>query len=321
METKPKTKKLLYVTNTDSNDISVVDVNSKKELKRIPIGGSPRGAVKFDKENKFGYVSNCVGDTISKIELNDNIEVARIKVGLAPRGLALTNNGSVAFVSNSGSNTLSLVGLQDCSSRRDICISANPRHMALLKSETKLFVCEWGSDSIAVFDINKEVQNIKLATRIDVGYEARPYSITEDSKEKFAYVANTQADYLSVIDIPKLKEIKKITVGFGGRAIVLSKDEKYAFESIENENSVAIIDISISKVVTKVSVGPNPRGLVLDHSTGLLYVTAFTRDTSSGGLAQRNTLSVVDVSNPKRPKFISNIKVGLGPCSVSLLEI
>ncbi|MFN9184822.1 MAG: YncE family protein, partial [Planctomycetota bacterium] len=39
-----------YVTNTDSDDISVVDLDLLKEVDRISIGGSPRGAVKFDSQ-------------------------------------------------------------------------------------------------------------------------------------------------------------------------------------------------------------------------------------------------------------------------------
>ena len=36
-------EKLIYVTNTDSNDLSVVDVKEQKEIGRIPIGGTLLG--------------------------------------------------------------------------------------------------------------------------------------------------------------------------------------------------------------------------------------------------------------------------------------
>lgn len=76
-----------YVTNTDSNTLSVVDLCTNEELKQIEIGDSPRGAIGIDTMRGYGYVSNCAGDTISVIDLNEDLEINRIKVGLAPRGL------------------------------------------------------------------------------------------------------------------------------------------------------------------------------------------------------------------------------------------
>lgn len=100
-----------YVTNTDSDDISVVDIANSKEVCRISIGGSPRGSVRFDPQKNFGYVSNCAGNTISVIDLHRDREVAKITVGMAPRGITLSPDGKYAYVSNSGENTLSIVDL------------------------------------------------------------------------------------------------------------------------------------------------------------------------------------------------------------------
>jgi YVTN family beta-propeller protein len=65
-----------YITNTDSDDISVVDLNSRQELTRVSIGGSSRGSVRFDPQRNFGYVSNCARNTVSVLDLNRNREVA-----------------------------------------------------------------------------------------------------------------------------------------------------------------------------------------------------------------------------------------------------
>jgi YVTN family beta-propeller protein len=123
---------------------------------------------------------------------------------------------------------------------------------------------------------------------------------------------------MSVIDIANGNELDRIVVGYGGRAVALSADEKYAFISVEPDNEIAVIDLSQNKVVHRVTVGASPRGIALDKDTNELYVADFDRSHSPVG--SRNALSIVDVSDPLSAKYVGEIKVGLGPCSVSILN-
>jgi len=314
-----KGKTIVYSTNTDSDDVSVVDTQKREEIARIPVGGSPRGAVKFDKIQKFGYVSNCAGNTISVIDLYTNRELTKITVGLAPRGLAISEDSKHAFVSNSGSNTLSVIDLVKRTSITEIAMGKNPRHMAILPKRDIVLVCEWGSDCVSILDYSDGINTISMSNTIYVGPNARPYSLNVNSTGNKAYVANTQADYMSILNIEEAKEENRVNVGYGGRAIVLSPDEKYAFISVENTNEIATVNLSSNQVVNKVKVGPCPRGIALDKINNILYIAPFPRSTSIA-TDSRNSLSVLDASNPEETKDIGDIKVGLGPCSVSVLN-
>jgi YVTN family beta-propeller protein len=310
--------KLLYSTNTDSDDISVADPATRKEIIRIPVGGSPRGAVKFDKTKTFGYVSNCAGNTVSVIDLCRNREVARITVGLAPRGLALSEDGRHLFVSNSGSNTLSVVDLVHRQQIAEVAMGANPRHMATVPGGHLLLVAVWGSDSVAILQ-HVDDNKIHIAKSVCVGENARPYSLAVTKKGDRAYVANTQANYMSVIDVPEAREIARVTVGEGGRAIAFLPDEKHAVISVENANKLAVVDLADNKVVHEIPVGASPRGVVVDPASKQAYVAAFKRSTSD--VSTQNALNVVDLSGGVREsRYVTDIRVGLGPCSVSILD-
>jgi YVTN family beta-propeller protein len=308
-----------YVTNTDSDDISVVDLDERREISRLSIGGSPRGSVRFDPEKNFGYVSNCAGNTISVIDLHRNREVAKITVGLAPRGLTLSPDGRHAFVSNSGENTLSVVDLVERRELRKYAMGENPRHMAFLPQTNRLLVTQWGSDTVASFDLAGGPQAMSSLPSVPVGSGARPYSLTATRDGRTAYVANTQADYLSVVDVATGTERARVEVGFGGRAAAFSPDERYVFLSLENSNEVVVIDAATNAVVKRVSVGPSPRGIAISLARMELYSSDFTR-SGGGGAAARNALSVVDVRDPLNATLVTHIKVGLGPCSVSVLQ-
>ncbi|AQZ47685.1 40-residue YVTN family beta-propeller repeat [Paenibacillus larvae subsp. larvae] len=52
-------EKFAYVTNTDSNDISVISLSNQTEIGRIPVGGSPRGGMAIDAKGIYGYVDFC----------------------------------------------------------------------------------------------------------------------------------------------------------------------------------------------------------------------------------------------------------------------
>ena len=317
MKIEHKKQTLLFTTNTDSDDISVVDVIRRNEITRIPVGGSPRGSVKFDPDKKFGYVSNCAGNSISVLDLNSYKEVAKIKTGIAPRGLSISSDGNFAFVSNSGSNNVSIIDLKKRKEINQISMGANPRHMFVLSRLNKVLISEWGSDSIGVIDLIGKSMKAKSTKSIPVGKDSRPYSINVTSDEKTAYVANTQASYISIIDIDKNLEKERIEVGYGGRAIVLDEKSGYAYATIENSNQVAIIDLNKNEVVNRIEVGPNPRGIAIDFDLQEIYSSSFTR---SGSMFKRNSITVVDIKNPLKAKVIDEIVVGLGPCSVSVLK-
>ena len=310
-----------YVTNTDSDDISVVDIADRQEQTRVSIGGSPRGSVRFDPQHNFGYVSNCAGNTVSVLDLNRNREVARIQVGLAPRGLALSADGRYGFVSNSGDNSLSIIDLLERKEVRRLAMGENPRHMAILPEINRLLVAQWASDTIANFDLASGTETPTPLSSTSVGEGSRPYSLAATGDGATAFVANTQADYLSVLDVAESREKDRIAIGFGSRALVLSEDEKYAFVSVENSNELVVIDMSTNAVVKRLEVGPSPRGVALSRSRMEVLSASFTRSISVAfGDEARNTLTVVKVEDPSNAAVVAHIKVGLGPCSVSVLE-
>ena len=310
-----------FVTNTDSDDISVVDLTSRKEQARMAVGGSPRGSVRFDPQRNFGYVSNCAGNSVSVVDLNRNREIARISVGLAPRGLTLSSDGRYGFVSNSGENNLSVIDLADRKEVHRLAMGENPRHMTISAKTNQLLVTQWGSDTVARLDLRAGLRTPSPLQSVPVGEGARPYSLAATSDGTIAYVANTQAAYVSVLDVAEGREKTRIVVGHGGRAVVLSKDERHAFVSVENSNELIVIDTSDSRVVRRLEVGPSPRGLALSSTRAEIYSSNFTRSTSAAfGETARNTLTVVDVQDPASAEVKAHIRVGLGPCSVSVLE-
>src|SRR6185437_15383004 len=95
----------IYVTNSGSNTISVIDGKTNKVVATIPVGASPHDII----GSMLGklYVTNSGSDNVSVIDGKTNKVVATIPVGASPHRVAICM--SKTYVTNSGSNTISVI--------------------------------------------------------------------------------------------------------------------------------------------------------------------------------------------------------------------
>ena len=328
----------IYSTDTDSGQVTVVRKVNTSEYERvteIPVGNAPRGAVKFTKGGR-GFVSNTSANTVSEIDALTHREVARITVGQGPRGLGIVPGERFMLASNSGSNTVSIVDLESRTELRQVAVGRDPRHMAITKDGKTAYVCVWGSGYIAKLDISSLAEGtaagVREIARIDVGPEAHPYSANIDPKGRYLFVANTTADYVTVIDLETDTVAREVKVReTGARAVAFSPDNRYAFVTIERISSVAVIRMSDFEVTRYISVGPAPRGLAIDSADFTIYVSLFSRSVAEPRpdrpfeTFMSNSLTVlclkgVDLDSPDDAVTYYEIPVGDGPCSVSVFE-
>lgn len=311
-------EKLIYVTNTDSNDISVVDVSKQKERGRIPIGGSPRGSMAIDNQGVYGYVCNCAGQTVSVIDLMSNREVEKVTVGIAPRGVCLSPNGELAFVANSGSGDVSIVDVKRREEVNRIPTGDNPRFLSVTPNGRFVSVPCWGADSVSIIEVNyKNPGEMGETSRIYLNKDAKPYHALSYADSEHIYTANTHRHTISEINLLDMKIINEIPTSYGPRAVISDPNDPYLYVSCEASNAISVIDLNSKQEMKKIDVGPTPRGLKIDESDRTLYVSNFKRSLISNFNEDGDGLSVVDLNKKER---ISGIKTGLGPCSVNIFD-
>jgi len=116
--------RLLYAVNVLSNDLSVVNLQERKEVKRIAVGESPY-CVLVDEGRERLYVTNQHADTISVVDSRAREVVATMKVGGYPEGVALV--GDTLLVVQWMDDELSVWDLHSLKSLRRIAVGHNPR--------------------------------------------------------------------------------------------------------------------------------------------------------------------------------------------------
>ena len=96
----------IYVTNSGSNTISVIDGKTNKVVATIPVGTSPHRVALC--RSKL-YVTNSGSDNVSVIDGKTNKVVATIPSGNLPNDVASDETYSKIYVTNSGSNKVSVI--------------------------------------------------------------------------------------------------------------------------------------------------------------------------------------------------------------------
>lgn len=101
-------KKLAYVANSHSGNVTVVDLGKREALGFIRVGVGPqRCAVTPD--GKRVLVTNKGSDTVSVIDTSQQALTGFVRVGKAPIGLAITPDGQSCYVTNQDSGNVSTI--------------------------------------------------------------------------------------------------------------------------------------------------------------------------------------------------------------------
>jgi YVTN family beta-propeller protein len=98
----------VYVTNSLSDSVSVIDGSTNAVLTTVPVGSYP-SAIAFDSSNGMLYVCNQSSNTVSVIDGSTNKVVSTVAVGTAPDGAAFDSKNKLVYVANDVSGTVSVI--------------------------------------------------------------------------------------------------------------------------------------------------------------------------------------------------------------------
>ncbi|MFT5823567.1 MAG: YVTN family beta-propeller protein [Crocinitomix sp.] len=137
-------EKTLIVSNWVSSDVSIIDLETEKEVKRITVGAHPRG-VAITQDSKFAYVTVMGSTKIAEVNLLDYTVDYVTDVGRSPRSVLLADNDSTLYVSLNSSNEI--LKYNRFSKTKNYCkTDGGPRSMTLSPDEKSLYVVNYFED-------------------------------------------------------------------------------------------------------------------------------------------------------------------------------
>lgn len=191
VEVSPDGKRL-WVSNWGSNSVSVVDLDSLKEIKRIPIGSlAPRG-IALTSDGR-AYVCDFDGSAISIVDAR-NLEL--LKVVKAPRlPRHAVARGDTAYITLYGTGKL-WVMVGD-SLIREYTVGGHPKTLVLFGHYA--FIANYGADRMDVFDLSEG----RTIARVPAGKSPSGIDITPDGQ--YIYLTNWFDPSLSIYKVEWIK--------------------------------------------------------------------------------------------------------------------
>jgi YVTN family beta-propeller protein len=146
----------LYVANSASDDLSVIDAATGRVQKtvRLRAGDEPSRLALSADETRL-YVLNAGSSSLAVVDLSASQELARVQLPSAPAALAVDELNNVVYVASRDSDRLFAVDPSTSSFIALPGFGGNVDEIAVASRERKIYAAKNAQRQIAIFDIAK----------------------------------------------------------------------------------------------------------------------------------------------------------------------
>src|SRR5688572_6026732 len=237
---------LIYVSNEDSNDISVIDTRTDSVVATIPVGRRPRGIL-VSPDGRIVYVALSgspkapPGVDESTLPPADKTKDGIAAVDITTRQLRATYPGG-----------------------------SDPEAFAISPDHRTIYVSNEDVGMASALD----VETGQVAYSLRVGDEPEGVGITPDGR--YVYVTGETTNDIAVIDVSARQVVKRMPTGKRPRAVAFTPDGRKAYVSEELGGTVGVIDVRRHEVVDTIPIpgdGAKPMGVAITRDGAQLLVT------------------------------------------------
>ena len=327
----------VYVTNSGSDSVSVIDANPKsgtfntviRVIDLTSLGDKPMG-VTFDRTSRWAYVTNFGSGNVTAIDTTSHTAKKWIPVGTNPTGIAATVDftGSSncmnfrAYVANTGSDSFSVlniepgcVGLfQTVVATTKLQAGDRPTAVSVMyPDEDFVYITLDRADGGRVSVIDSDPDSDKAQYNHEVGrvpVGGHPLGIANTPRIPYAYVANSGSSSMSVVGAsPQIGDphpvLGVIPLGFSPSWMVLHRNQDFLFVVDQATRRIYALNTISLKVVAKSAqlgvTGTVLRRVTMPPDGCCMYVTA-----SSNKIYAIDTDETI-ATGPADPGFSSGV--------------
>lgn len=252
-----------------ADGIAVVDIASRRVLRRLPGGPDPE-TFALSPDGAFIYVSNEDAGTLSIIDVARASIVARIPVGSEPEGVATSPDGRTVYVTSEGKGQVAVIDVATRKVVATLDVGKRPRAAAFTPNGTRAYVTAEVGRTVSVIDVgaNKVIKTLTIQPDI-----ARPMGIVVAPDGKSVYVSNGRGGTVAVIDVAADSVVATIPVHGVADAnkpgsarpwgIGITPDGRTLYTANGPTNDVSAIDVATRRVLRRVPVGRGPWGIAI----------------------------------------------------------
>ena len=234
----------VYVPNSDSNTVSVIDPHTYKVIRQFPVGLNPQHVVPAY-DLKTLWVNNDEGNSLTPIDPRTGNPGRTVPV-TDPYNLYFTPDGRYAIVVEERMQALAFRDPHTMRLERTLPVPCDGvNHMDFTADGRYLLAsCEFGGSVIRI-DLARE----QVVGRMSLGSGTMPQDVKLSPDGRTFYVADMAAGGVWLIDANRLKRVGFIRTAAGAHGLYVSRDSKYLYVSDRSAGEVSVISLATHRVV------------------------------------------------------------------------
>jgi YVTN family beta-propeller protein len=304
----------IYVPNTGSNTVDVIDPKSFEIVRHFKVGRQPQH-VTPSYDLKTLWVLSDLGDSLTRVDpvTGNKRETVKVK---DPYNMYYTPDGKFAIVVAERIHQLDFRDPESMALKDSLKVPCRGvDHMDFTADGRFLIAsCEFSAELLKV-DVAKHEVVGTLALKatgehsathrpshsIEFNPDGMPQDVKTSPDGSVFYVADMVANGVYLVDPEAFRVIGFVPTGAGAHGLYASRDSKLLYVSNRGDGSISVIDFATRKVVEKWQVpggSPDMGGVSSDGKvlwlSGRYNKEVYAIDTQSG-------------------KLLARIRVGKGP--------
>jgi YVTN family beta-propeller protein len=280
----------VYVPNTVSNTVDVIDPATFKVIDHYEVGRQPQHVTpSYDLQHL--WVLNDLGDSVTEI---DPVTGAKGKTTFVkdPYNMYYTPDGQYAIVVAEREQKLNFLNPSTMKLVESVPVPCRGVDHMDFSADGRFLIasCEFAGTLLKV-----DVTTRRTVSTLVLAAGGMPQDVRSAPDGKVFYVADMTANGVYVIDPNAFSKIDFIATGKGAHGIAVSRDAKVMYVSNRGEGSVSVIDFATRKPIAKWQIpgggSPDMGGVTIDGSTlwlsGRYNAEVYAFDTHDGHLLAR----------------------------------
>jgi len=302
----------LYVSNSEGDDITVIDLATYRVIDDIRVGEQVHGlCIPSDGRRLFTTIES--ENSLKVINTTTDKVVDTIALTGRPNQCASTPNGRYVCVPIRNGNSVDIV---DTLARKVVKVLPvlQPHNCYDADNDDAMFVSSMGDQEIDMIDLKK----MAYAKKIPVGGIPRPYAVSKDGKR--LYVALSDFHGFVIASIPDQRIVERVELPPAPplacrlephtptHGIELSPDGKELWVTSLADSGVYVYDVASNHLSTEIPIGKCPNWITFSRDGRYAAVSNSGSDDSSI-IDTRTRREVARVKVGKSPKRLLAVTV------------
>ncbi|HTJ69036.1 MAG TPA: YncE family protein [Actinospica sp.] len=280
----------VYVPNTESNTVSVIDPATYKVVRTVPVGEQPQHVVP-SWDLKTLWVNNDLGNSLTPINPATGQFGTPVSVH-DPYNLYFTPDGKSAVVMAEADREIVFRDPHTMAIQTVLHVPCEGVNHADFSPDGSYFIasCEFSGQLLKV-DTAKHT----LLGELDLEHGAMPQDVKISPDGRVWYVADMETSGVWTLNGDTFKTTGFIPTGLGAHGLYVSRDSKSLYITNRGEGSISVLDFATGKLVAKWKIpghaSPDMGGVSADGKvlwlTGRYDAEVYAVSTTDGHLIAR----------------------------------